>query len=155
MIEIFQAQTPEHINEGKKLFREYAISLGCSPCFKNMEKELDKLPGEYAPPDGRLLLARYDSSIAGTVALRKISEVICEMRRLYVRPEFRGKKIGKNLVRSLIEDARRIGYGFMRLYTLPSMKEAIGLYQSLGFQKIDPYGETIIDDALYRELKLK
>lgn len=146
---------PEDINEGKKLFREYAVSLGCSPCFKNIEVELEKLPGEYAPPEGRLLLATHDALFAGTVALRKISADTCEMLRLYVRPEFRGKKIGKRLVLDLIENARRTGYRYMRLYTLTSMKEAIGLYQSLGFKQIDPYGETIIDDALYMELKLR
>lgn len=154
MVEFIQAQTTEEIEEASKLFREYAASLGCSPCLQNIEQELGHLPGEYGPPTGRLLLAVHDKAFAGCVAIRKIGAGLCEMRRMYVRPAFRGKKVGRGLARAILAEAKFAGCGRIRLYALPSMQEAIALYRSLGFRDIPPYGEHIIDDALYMELTL-
>lgn len=154
MAEYVQAVSASQLQEVRALFMEYAATLGCSPCLQNIEKELDHLPGEYAPPEGNILLANVDHVPAGCVALRKVGEGICEMRRLYLRPAFRGRKIGRGLAQALTNDARKAGYNRMRLYTLPSMKEAIELYRSLGFKDIPAYGEHIIPDALYMELSL-
>ena len=155
MTEYHEAKTAEQFEDAKKLFLEYAASLGCSPCLQNIEKEIGQLPQEYGPPEGRLLLAVDEGKSAGCVAFRKIGESLCEMRRMYLRPEFRGRQIGKGLAGALLEEARKAGYSSMRLYTLPAMKEAISLYHSLGFQNIPPYGEHIIPDALYMELVLE
>ncbi len=154
MTDYVQATSSGQLDEVRKLFREYAASLGCSPCLQNIEKELGHLPGEYAPPGGRLLLAVHEGRPAGCVALRKIGEGVGEMRRMYVRPGFRGKKIGRGLAATFIEEARKAGYARLRLYTLPSMTEAVELYHSLGFKNIDPYGEHIIEGAIYMELNV-
>lgn len=151
---IVPAVSKEHLTDARELFGEYAASLNFDLCFQNFEKELAELPGQYAPPEGRLLLAFYETEVAGCVALRKIDERICEMKRLYVRPEFRGKGIGWALAAAVLEEARKIGYTRMRLDTIPSMKEAIALYQSLGFQTIPPYRHNPIEGALYMERSL-
>ncbi len=153
MTEYIQAMSAEQLEEAKLLFREYAGTLGCSPCLQNIEQEIGHLPGEYGPPEGRLLLAMHDGKAAGCVAYRTIGEGVCEMRRLYLRPPFRGKKIGKGLAQAVLAEARKAGCGCMRLYTLPTMKEAIALYHALGFIDIPPYGDHIIPDALYMELR--
>jgi len=154
MIEYVQAKTHGQLEDAKVLFREYAGTLGCSPCLQNIEQEIGQLPGEYGPPDGRLFLAVSDGRAAGCVAFRKIGKGLCEMRRMYLKPEFRGKKIGKGLAQAILGEARRAGYSRIRLYTLPVMKEAISLYHALGFVDIKPYGEHIIPDAFYMEMKL-
>ena len=137
----------------RRLFLEYQSALGISLCFQNFDAELAALPGDYAPPDGCLRLARYKEEIAGCIALRKLSDGICEMKRLYVRPEYRGAKIGKALAEAVIEDARRIGYGCMRLDTLPHLEAALSLYTSLGFQEIPPYHDYPMR-AVFMELTL-
>ncbi len=154
MTEYVQAKTTEQFEDARKLFMEYAETLDCSPCLQSIEKELERLPNEYGPPDGRLLLAVHKGKAAGCVAFRKIGDGLCEMRRMYLRPEFRGRKIGKGLAAALLDEARNAGYSRIRLYTLPSMKEAIMLYHSLGFKDIAPYGEHSIPEAFYMELKL-
>jgi ribosomal protein S18 acetylase RimI-like enzyme len=138
-ITVVQAQSPEQIDHIRKLFTEYATSLNFEICFQSFEKELAELPGEYAPPKGRLLLALCKGQIAGCVALKKIDEGVCEMKRLYVPLTFRGKGIGRSLAETLIKEAREIGYDHMRLETIPSrMQEAVTLYDALGFKSIAP-----------------
>jgi len=113
-----------------------------------------EFPGEYAPPDGRFLLAQEGEKTTGCVALRKISQGVCEMKRLYVRPEFRKNGIGGNLARVIIKEAREIGYKHMRLDTVPFMKEAIALYLSLDFKEIESYRYNPIEGAKFMELDL-
>ncbi len=138
----------------KGLFKEYAMSLDFDLSFQNFERELDRLPGEYAPPRGALLLAKYGIEVAGCVALRELTEGFCEMKRLYVRPPFRGRSIGRKLAESVIENARTVGYRGMKLDTVSSMKEAISLYKSLGFREIGTYRFNPLKDAVYMELTL-
>jgi putative acetyltransferase len=150
-----QAKTPAHISQARELFLEYAQSLGFSLCFQNFDKELATLPGDYAPPDGRLLLAEYKGQLAACVALHKLEDDICEMKRLYLRPQFRGKGLGRALADRIITEARQIGYRRMRLDTVePVMKDAVAMYRRLGFQEIAPYCENPIAGALYMELLL-
>ncbi|MFX0069327.1 MAG: GNAT family N-acetyltransferase [Candidatus Hodarchaeota archaeon] len=154
MARIIHSKSKRHIKIVRELFKEYQTSLGFDLCFQNFDKELAELPGDYAPPDGRLLLAVVESEIVGCVGLRKLSEGICEMKRLYVRPKFRGLGIGRDLSVAITKQARRIGYTRMRLDTVPWMKEAISLYRSLGFREIQPYTYNPIEGALYLELVL-
>jgi putative acetyltransferase len=136
------------------LFLEYAHSLGFSLCFQNFDKELASVPGDYAPPDGRLLLAEHEEQLAGCVDLHKLEDGICEMTRLYVRPQFRRLKVGRALAESIIAEARGIGYRRMRLDTVaPLMANAVSLYRQLGFQEIAPYRTNPIEGALYMELQ--
>ena len=116
---IAQAQSPEDIDRARELFEEYAAWLGINLCFQNFEKELAELPGEYVPPTGRLFLAFVGDQISGCVALRGLDDGACEIKRLYVRPEFRGKGLGRELTEAVIDAAREAGYQRMRLDTLP------------------------------------
>jgi len=155
VVKLFQAQSPEQISTARELFLEYAHSLGFDLCFQNFDQELAELPGRYAPPDGRLLLAEYDGQTAGCVALRKLEPGICEMKRLYLRPAFRGKGIGRILAQAVIAEARAIGYKYMRLDTVePEMKDAVGMYRKLGFREIAPYRANPNPGTLYMELVL-
>lgn len=150
-----QAETPLQLAQVRELFLEYAQSLGFSLCFQSFDQELANLPGDYTPPDGRLLLAEYDGLPAGCVALHKLEEAICEMKRLYLRPQFRGKGLGHALTDRVFREARQIGYQRMRLDTVePVMKDAVGLYRKLGFREIAPYCANPIPGALYMELAL-
>jgi carbonic anhydrase len=138
------------------LFREYEAWLGLSLCFQNFENELAELPGAYAKPDGRLLLAGYDDELAGCVALRKLSESTCEMKRLFLRENFRGKGIGRLLIETIIKHAKEIGYERMLLDTLPpKMNDAIALYQRMGFKEIASYYDNPVPGAIFMELGLK
>lgn len=155
MVNIVEADSQERVAIVHQLFREYADSLGIDLCFQNFDEELKTLPGKYVPPAGRLLLALVDNQAAGCVALRRIDDETCEMKRLFVKPMFRGKNIGKQLALNVIEQARAIGYARMLLDTLPSMKEAIKLYGSLGFAMTEPYRLNPVKGAMFMELKLK
>jgi len=150
-----QAESPAQIAQARELFLEYAQSLGFSLCFQNFDKELEGLPGGYAPPEGRLLLAEYEGQLAGCVALHKLEPRICEMKRLYLRPKFRGNGLGRVLAERIITEARQIGYQRMRLDTVePVMKDAVAMYHKFGFKEIAPYRPNPIAGAMYMELKL-
>ena len=150
-----QAEFPAQIAQARELFLEYAQSLGFSLCFQNFDQELAGLPGDYAPPFGRLLVADYENNLAGGVALHKLEGVICEMKRLYLRPQFRGKGLGHLLADRIIAEARQIGYERMRLDTVePVMGDAVAMYRKIGFREIEPYRANPIAGAMYMELKL-
>jgi putative acetyltransferase len=150
-----QAESPAQVAQARELFLEYAQSLGFSLCFQNFDKELATLPGGYAPPEGRLLLAEYDGQLAGCVALHKLESTLCEMKRLYLRPQFRGKGLGRALAERIVTEARQIGYLKMRLDTVePLMKDAVAMYRKLGFKEIAPYCENPVAGAMYMELEL-
>jgi putative acetyltransferase len=152
---IVPAASGEQLGQVRELFLEYAKSLGFSLCFQSFDEELAGLPGDYSPPDGQLLLAYFEGELAGCIAMHKLDERTCEMKRLYVRAKLRGKKVGLALATALIEEARRIGYGAMRLDSVEGvMKDAIVLYRRLGFREIAPYRANPIPGALYMELVL-
>ena len=137
------------------MFLEYASSLGFSLCFQSFDQELAGLPGDYAPPAGRLLLAEYEGKLAGCVALHKIDDEVCEMKRLYLRPAFRGKGLGRVLAEEILRQARAIGYRKLRLDTVePVMKDAVAMYRRLGFREIAPYRENPMAGTLYMEVEL-
>ena len=155
MIEILQAETPEQIEETRKLFREYETWLGLNICFQNFEEEVRDLPGKYAAPEGRLFLAFSGKKLAGCIALRKLEDGVCEMKRLFVRDGFRGQKIGIALIEKLIEEAQKIGYTKMRLDTYPpKMAKAVKLYESHGFYEIPPYYHNPYGETLFMESNL-
>jgi putative acetyltransferase len=159
---LVQAESQAQVAQARELFLEYAQSLGFSLCFQNFEKEVAELPGDYCPPEGRLLLAEFAGDLAGCVALHKlhvdagvpsVPDRICEMKRLYLRPKFRGKGLGRILADAVIAEARQIGYDRMRLDTVePFMKDAVGLYRKLGFREIEPYRLNPQPGTLYMEL---
>jgi putative acetyltransferase len=152
---VLQAQTSTQISQARELFLEYAKSLGFSLCFQNFDRELAELPGDYAPPEGRLLLAEHEGSVAGCVALHRLGDDICEMKRLYLRPEFRGKRLGRALAECVIAEARSMGYHRMRLDTVePVMGDAVAMYRKMGFHEIPPYRPNPIAGAIYMELEL-
>jgi len=153
---IFHANTQEDVEAARTLFNEYASGLGISLCFQNFDRELNNLPGDYAPPDGRLLLAKdEDDQIAGCIAMRKLGPAVCEMKRLFVRPAYRGTGLGRILVNTIIDEARKLGYTHMRLDTLPGrMDKAIALYQAIGFVDIEPYYKNPVEGAKFMELDL-
>ncbi len=155
-MELIQAETPGHVEEARRLFREYQGWLGLDLCFQNFEQELKNLPGDYAPPPGRLILAEEGETTGGCVALRPAGEGVCEMKRLYVRPGFRGTGLGRRLAETIIEEARSAGYERMRLDTIPArMGRAVDLYRALGFVETAPYYHSPVEGTLYMELRLR
>lgn len=155
VIEIVQAELEAQIDGARTLFREYEAWLGLDLCFQGFGAELRNLPGQYVPPDGRLYLAYSDGELAGCIALRRLEDGVCEMKRLFVRNNFRGLGLGRMLVEKLIAEARAEGYGLMRLDTFPpKMAKAAKLYESHGFRQIPPYCENPHDGVLFMELDL-
>lgn len=172
---IFPAESAAEIELIRGLFLEYAKSLGFSLCFQGFDQELAGLPGDYAPPEGRLLLAEYEGKVAGCGALHRVQSTesrmasdepgktadsasgkrIGEMKRLYLRPEFRGKGLGRALAERILQEARDIGYVKLRLDTVePVMKDAVAMYRRMGFREIEPYRENPMAGTLYMELDL-
>ncbi len=143
----------DDIDEVRALFREYADFVGDEICFGSFAVELAGLPGRYAPPEGRLLLGFVEDRLAGCAALRPLGPGVCEMKRLYVRPEFRGSGLGRSLVERIIGEAREAGYRFLRLDTLPRMERAMAMYQAFGFREIPRYGDNP-ESAICFELEL-
>jgi putative acetyltransferase len=155
MLNIIQPQTDADIDLARALFREYEVWLGLSLCFQGFAEELRTLPGKYVPPEGRLLLAYHDTKLAGCIAMRKLEDDICEMKRLFVKEQFRGQRIGQQLIERIIDEARSAGYKTMRLDTYPpKMSKAVGLYESYGFREISPYYDNPHGDTLFMELQL-
>lgn len=154
MIHIIQADTPALAAEAKTLFKEYARSLDFDLGFQHFDKEMARFPGEYTPPGGALLLALLDNTPVGCVGLRPIDSICCEMKRLYVKEQFRGSSAGRTLVEKIIDTARQLNYSAIRLDTLPSMAQANRLYKKFGFAQIAPYRYNPLPEAIYLELKL-
>ena len=152
---IQEATSTTELDMLRDLFREYEKFLQVDLCFQGFEQELANLPGKYAPPDGALLLALRNEQPVGCVALRKLEENICEMKRLYVKPQGRGTGLGKKLAEEIITIARQRGYMLMRLDTLETLTEAVSLYQRLGFRQVPPYYDNPLPGALYWELDLR
>jgi GNAT superfamily N-acetyltransferase len=148
-IEIRAAEFPAEAEVVRRLFREYAGSLDTDLCFQSFEAELADLPGKYRPPEGRLLLAWSGAEAVGCVALRPVSEYVCEMKRLYVSPHVRGERLGRRLAERICQEARAAGYSRICLDTLPSMTAAIQLYTDMGFKPIDAYVYNPVPGAIF------
>jgi ribosomal protein S18 acetylase RimI-like enzyme len=154
MLEILEAESDENLEQIRTLFGEYAGTLDFGLDFQNFDKELANLPDDYTRPAGCLLLAFHKGQLAGCVGLRKLSDGICEMKRLYVKEQFRGLGIGRALTEAVVKEAQKIGYNYMRLDTVPSMEVARALYSSLGFKQTTPYRYNPIEGAVFMELRL-
>lgn len=153
--EIVTSETPKNIELARGIFREYEAWLGLDLCFQGFEAELAGLPGKYSLPAGRLILAFADEDLAGSVALRPLDKRTCEMKRLFVRPEFQGIGLGSRLIDSVISAAKEIGYERLRLDTFPpKMGKAVGLYEARGFREIEPYYDNPNAETLFMELDL-
>jgi len=153
-MQICQATTPEEIAVIRGLFQEYAAWLRIDLCFQGFAGELAALPGSYAPPGGRLLLATDSAGPAGCVALRAAGDKVCEMKRLFVRPPYQSHGLGRALAQRVIAEAQDAGYSTMILDTLPFMGRAIRLYQALGFVRRSAYYETPLPETVFMELRL-
>jgi len=153
-IRIIRAQSPHQIDEVRRLFLEYEQFLGVDLCFQSFEEELAGLPGKYGPPDGVLLMAMDGRQSAGCVALRKVEDGVCEMKRLYLKPQYRGQGLGRLLAELIVSEAIALGYKIMRLDTLDKLKEAMGLYEAMGFRRREPYYGNPLQGVVYWELDL-
>ena len=155
MPELDRVTTPAQLDAARQLFREYVESLDFDLNFQNVEQELDRLPGPYAAPTGAILLAYEDEGPAGVVAVQPLDEEgVCEMKRLFVRPKYRGRGVGRALAKAILETARDMDYDIMRLDTVASMTSARALYRSLGFEERSPYYDNPLDGAVYMERSL-
>lgn len=153
-VEIVFATEGRDVAAVRDLFREYAASLSIDLCFQNFDHELATLPGGYAVPHGRLLLARVAQQNAGCIALRAMEDGVGEIKRLYVRPEFRRRGLGKTLIQRALVESRGIGYRLVRLDTLREMSAALALYTGFGFKEVAPYRQGEPEGISYFELKL-
>lgn len=142
------------LQQAREIFREYQLSLGIDLCFQDFEQEMADLPGKYAPPQGRLYLAFAEGVLAGCIALRPIQAGQCEIKRLYVRPQFRGQQLGKLLMEKILVEIKDIGYRQVFLDTLPTMTAAQSLYKSLGFREVPPYCFNPVSGAVFMRLDL-
>jgi putative acetyltransferase len=155
MIELVHVDTSEKIEKTREIFRQYARFLDFDLSFQGFAEELASLPGDYSSPAGGLLLAQEGNETGGCVALRKIGDGICEMKRLFVSPQHRGKGIGRLLAEAVIQEGKRLGYNRMRLDTVPSMTSAISLYRTLGFKEIPSYCYNPVPGTKFFELRLR
>jgi carbonic anhydrase len=153
-MEIVPVTGAEQLAEVRQLFQEYWDSFGFTPCFQNFGEELENLPGAYAPPGGRLALARNEGQAAGCAALRPIDATRCEAKRLYVRPAFRGSGLGRALMQWLFAEARAAGYRELYGDTMPVMQQALAMYERMGFERVGPYGDHPTEGAIYIRLAL-
>jgi carbonic anhydrase len=153
-MEIFEARSPQRLDEVRQLFNEYWRALRFDPCFQGFASELAGLPGDYAWPAGRLGLAAIGSSAAGCIAMRPLDEGACEMKRLYVRDAFRGRGAGIALVRWVVGQAREVGYDTMYADTMPVMERALEMYERIGFERCGPYRSDPTEGAVYLRLGL-
>ena len=154
MIQITTAQFPEQLEAVRAIFREYAESLGIDLSFQNFESELAGLPGKFATPRGRVLLAHNGEGLVGCVAMRPLDDTTCEMKRLYVRPAGRGRQVGRQLAMRICDSARDAGYHRICLDSLPTMRAALELYASLGFERIPAYVFNPIAGTVFLERNL-
>lgn len=155
-VRLGKPQSEAELGAVKALFEEYASSLNFSLAFQDFAKEMATFPGKYAPPDGALLLATVDGEPAGAVALRQLAPGICEMKRLFVKPQFRELALGRQLAEAIVAEGRAMGYRAMRLDTIrSSMAKARALYERMGFREVEPYYDNPMPDACYMELQLQ
>ncbi len=154
MIKLIRAENDTQFDLAKKLFIEYADSLDFDLAFQDFDNELKNIKSIYSPPNGAILLAYRDSTLAGCVGMHRLGETVCEMKRLYVMPHFRGLGIGRRLAYGIVETARDIGFIIMRLDTVDAMRKAINLYRSLGFDEIESYRYNPHEGARFFELNL-
>jgi GNAT superfamily N-acetyltransferase len=153
-MQIVEAVTKEEIAQVRELFEEYWASFGFTPCFQNFGAELDGLPGDYAPPGGRLGLALVDGQPAGCAALRRFDAERCEFKRLYLRPQFRGGGRGRQLLAWVVAEARAAGYRQAVCDTMPAMAQALTMYERAGFERTEPYGDHPTPGAIFLRLRL-
>lgn len=153
-MEIVTVESGARLEQVRGLFEEYWASFGFTPCFQNFGDEVAALPGKYAPPGGRLVLALIDGEAAGCAALRQVDTERCEAKRLYVRARFRGSGTGRALLDWLIAEARRMGYREMLGDTMPVMTQALAMYERIGFETTGPYAENPTPGAVFLRLKL-
>lgn len=153
-VSVTSVERMEEMATIRHLFEEYAAELGHDLCFQGFAKELETLPGSYARPDGRLLLASARDAIAGCVGLRRLAPGVCEMKRLFVRPAYRGLGAGRMLAEAIVAEGHAAGYQRMRLDTLSTMVDALAVYRKLGFRDIAPYRDNPIPGVVYLELDL-
>jgi ribosomal protein S18 acetylase RimI-like enzyme len=151
---IVEASAPKDMETVRTLFREYAAWLKVDLCFQGFQEELATLPGLYIRPQGRLYLAKVDDETAGCIAMKPLADDVCEMKRLYVRPNYRGQGIARSLVQTLFDEAKMIGYSTMRLDTMQRMEAAIQLYKSFGFVETGRYCFNPEEDAVFMERSL-
>lgn len=144
----------DELDNVKQLFREYETFLGVNLEFQQYEDEINGLPGKYALPDGRIYVIYYQDKLAGCIALRRYDEESCEIKRLFVRPEFRGKKLGKILMETIIEMAKEQNYKFALLDTLSKLESAVAVYKKMGFVEVEAYYENPLEDVLYFRIEL-
>lgn len=152
-IEVSEAEMNE-MEIVKELFIKYQAHLGISLCFQGFQEELENLPGKYSEPTGTILLAKDGEKVVGIVALKQLEEEVCEMKRLFVLPDYQGYGIGKMLTESLLNKAKDLNFKIMKLDTLGRLESAVALYQKLGFEQTNPYNINPEEDILYFEKKL-
>jgi GNAT superfamily N-acetyltransferase len=153
-MQIVHAATAEQLAQVRALFEEYWQSFGFTPCFQNFAGELAALPGDYVAPSGRLALALVDGQPAGCAALRRFDNERCEFKRLFVRSQFRGMRLGRELLAWIVAEARVLGYRQLVCDTMPAMADALAMYERAGFERTDPYSDHPTPGAIFLRLVL-